>query len=177
MGFFELIKNRGLLEIVDERDNITGYEYEHNIHKKGLRHKSINIIITDKKLTDRNHKLIIAFKYGNFDLPIKTHPKMSQSYLERACDEVEKLFCDKNSEVKLTEIGRYKDDFQSDLENTCLFHFIYNGNLEDTKNTKFIWVKPSDLIKDLIKYNNYSHSLKKAFKITHKNWSKINSPF
>jgi hypothetical protein len=177
MGFFDLIKDIGLIELVDENDNITGFDYDHNIHKKGFRHRSVSVIITNKLLTDRSHNLIVSFSHDKFTLPIKTHLKFGQSYKESAYENINKLFSDKLLEQNLFEIGKYKNDHELDLENTCLFHLIYDGSIENTKDTQFIWVKPSDLIIDLIKYPNYSHSLKNAFRYMYKDWSKINYPY
>lgn len=162
MGFFDLIKNIGMLELVDEEDKIIGFSDKYYIHKKGLRHRSFGIIVTNKQI-DKDYKLLISYSQGEFNLPIKDHIKIGQSYIRSAYENINRLFSE-SLENKLIEIARYKNDFKNDLENFCLFHLIYDGIIENTKNTEFFWINRSDLIKDLIRYPNYSNSLKNAFR-------------
>lgn len=138
MGFFDLIKNMGMLELVDEDDDLLGFGYKHHIHKKGLRHRSFGIIITDGRIINKDHKLLISFSNEEFNLPIKDHLKIGQSYTESAYENINRLFSDKTLNLKLMEVAKYKNDYRNDLENTCLFHLIYDGIIEDTKNTQFI---------------------------------------
>lgn len=166
MSFFEIVKNLGLLEVVDEENNSIEFRYEYNIHQKGLRHKSFGIIITNEHI-EKNHKLLISCNQGEFSLPVKDHLKIGQSYLESAYEGLKKLFSE-SLENKLIEIAEYKNDYKNDLENFCLFHLIYDSIIEDTKNTSFFWIDKSDLIKDFLKYPNYSHSLKNAFRYLYK---------
>jgi hypothetical protein len=165
MGFFDIIKNFDFIEIVNEKDEVIGFQKEDYIHQRGLRHRAIGLIITDKTSQETGQKILISFNFGLYDLPLKNHPKYGQSY-ESSLLEIIKNSTLRfiNDEIRLTEIARYKNDSEKDLENFCLFHFIYGGIIEDTKNTNFIWIDKSELIKDFIKYKNYSHSLKNAFR-------------
>mgnify|MGYP001563519459 FL=1 len=162
MGFFEIAKNLGLLEVVDNENKVIGFSNKDYIDKKGLRHRSIGIIITNEQI-DKNHKLLISYSQGEFNLPIKDHLKIGQSYIESAHENIKKLFSE-SLENKFVEIAKYKNDYKNDLENFCLFHLIYDGIIENTKNISFFWINKSDLIKDFLKYPNYSHSLKNAFR-------------
>ena len=173
MGSLEIIKGMGFIEVVDESDKIIGYQSPKTIEKNRLRHRSAYILITDLDIHDKRHKLLISYSYDKFDLPSGGRLNFNESYEIGAQRHIRESLGIGVS--NLTNILSYCCNNLP--ENSHLFHLKTDRYFKDTKSKSFIWISPSQLILDLIRYPNYSTQLYNAFRYVYKNWSTINSSF
>ena len=138
------------LDIVDEEDKVIGKADFEEIHKKGLRHRSVQIFVFDKPNLEN---LLIAQRSSKQETSkLKLHPsagghvKLGQSYLRSAQEELkEELFYEYRelpTGVTLVEIARYKNDSRpTNKENTCLFFSIYSGpfSIDEAEIKRIYW--------------------------------------
>jgi len=165
-----------LLDVVDDSDQVIGMADFLKIHKEGLRHRSIQVLVTDKPITDTNHKLLVARRSKKqetsaykFHPPVGGHVRIGQGYIWAAYEQLQdELFHDNEipNEIELIEIARYRNDTrETNKENTVLYQAIYAGpfnpNLDET--SELIWQSRSEINIGLSKNpDDYTTTFKNA---------------
>lgn len=153
----------GLLDIVDEEDNIIGKEDFTKVHSKSLRHRSVQVFVFQYSDYRNKSKLLVAQRSSNQETSaLKFHPsagghvKLGQSYLKAAIEEVkEELFHDKDELPRgfvFHEVDRYKNDTRpTNKENTRLFITDYSGPFSpDPKEIERVfWQDPDEIWNDM----------------------------
>jgi len=147
------------LDIVDEFDNVTGRASYEEAHSKGLRHRSVNILVFQEPKLEN---LLIARRSEKQEVSaFKLHPsagghvKLGQSYLNAALDELhEELFhlMELPRDISLVQIAKYKNNTRpTNKENTCLFYTVYAGPFSiDKKEIKEVyWKDFNEVWKDM----------------------------
>ncbi len=175
----------GLLDIVDEQDNIIGKEDFIKVHSEGLRHRSVQIFVFEYPDYRSKSKLLVAERSGKQETSsLKLHPsagghvRAGQTYLEAAIEELrEELFYDmkelphgftfnKVGELFESHTPFYKNDTrQTNKENTILFLTEYSGPFLPNPNeiNKVFWQNPDDIWKDMkSNQNKYTQSFRNA---------------
>ena len=151
----------GLLDIVDDNDNIIGEADFLDVHKQGLRHRSVQVFVFEN---EEYNELLVAqlsrnrgIYSGKFGPSAGGHVKKGQSYFEAAKQELqEELFYNLYlpNEIELIETSHFKnDDEYLNNENSCLFIAHYSGPFSpDPKETERVfWQDSLDLWKDMEK--------------------------
>src|SRR3989344_536493 len=133
----------GLLNIVDEEDNVVGESDFIEAHEKGLRHRSVQVFVfEDSNYMSRKSKLLVAQLSKNRGVnSLKLgpsaggHVKKGQSYFEAAREElIEELFYDIEfpEGLGLNNLCSFKNDSKLDgwrdnKENSVLFATNFQG--------------------------------------------------
>ena len=172
----------GLLDVVDEKDNITGKEHFSIVHEKGLRHRSVNIFVFEDSrlarvlLSERSKSQAVST--GKIHVSAGGHVNQGQSYLDAAEMELrEELFYGRDSlpaGVLLTEIARYSNNSRpTNKENTCLYSAVYAGPFfpDPSEIRRVFWGNMESLTEDIFSGSlnrNYTNTLKEAVKFFRK---------
>jgi len=153
----------GLLDVVDERDDIIGKKDFIEVHSKGLRHRSVQVFVFQYPDYRDQSELLVAQRSSSQETsPLKLHPsagghvREGQSYEEAAIEQVRgELFCGQNELPRgflFDEVEQYRNDTRpTNLENTRLFMTHYSGPFSlDPKEIKTVfWKNPDELWEDL----------------------------
>ncbi len=151
----------GILDIVDEEDRIIGQRDFEEIHSKGLRHRSVQVLVFRDETLDT---LLVSQRsrnerFGRLKLHCSAadHVEPGQSYQEAGLAELrEELFSESvklPANVFLIKVANYKNDSRStNSENTCLFYAIYPGTFEPEPKEieKTEWRSRHDVWKDML---------------------------
>ncbi|MDD5194022.1 MAG: NUDIX domain-containing protein [Candidatus Nanoarchaeia archaeon] len=175
----------GLLDIVDEQDNVISKEDFTKVHSEGLRHRSVQVFVFEYPDYRYPSRLLIAQRSAKQETSsLKLHPsagghvRSGQSYEEAAIEEArEELFYDKNElprgfifhkvgELFEAHMPFYKNDTRpTNKENSVLFLTEYSGPFSpDPKEIeKVFWQDPEEVFNDM-KSNpdKYTQSFKNA---------------
>ena len=129
----------GLLDVVDEDDNVIGREDYDKIHSEGLRHRTVQIFVFQYPDYNVRNKLLVAQRSKKqksnplkFHHSAGGHVRLGQTYKEAAIEEVrEELFHDRKRLPEgfvFKEIAQYKNEPRpTDKEHTKLFVTSYPG--------------------------------------------------
>jgi isopentenyldiphosphate isomerase len=162
----------GLLDLVDESDNVIGHADYTRIHSEGLRHRSVNVWFIDHggnlAVSERSGKQdVSAYK---FHPSVGGHPRLGQSYGFAVLDQIQdELFHDQDLPPGLEprEIARYKNDTRStNKENTRLYIVEYSGQftLNPKETRQILWRSPEQIVDDFQdNEDNYTQTFKSAF--------------
>jgi isopentenyl-diphosphate delta-isomerase len=151
------MKNNVIL--IDENDNIIGYEEKLIAHKKALLHRAFSILI----FNDKNELLIHQRAMDKYHCPgiwtntCCSHPKKGETYLEAAN---RRLLEECGFQANLKYIGKfiYKAKFDNGLtehELDNVFIGKYNGNIDSFNKEEIHQMKNISLfdLKEDIKQN------------------------
>ncbi|MFH0978236.1 MAG: hypothetical protein V1837_02940 [Candidatus Woesearchaeota archaeon] len=153
----------GLLDIVDEDDNVIGQADFEEIHAKGLRHRSAQIFATDYELGNLTSRILVAERSqkqktskGKLHPSAAGHPMAGQNHLEGATMQLrDELFYSKRnlpSGLSLVEIASYKNDTrETNKENTKLYAVQYPGPFSPNPKEigRVFWQWPMILLEDM----------------------------
>jgi len=165
LGIGLIAPNRmGLLEIVDNKDEIIGEADFLVVHAEGLRHRSVQVLVFDGEDYNVGESNILiaqraktmgqgALKYGP---SVGGHVKKGQSYLQAArCELREELFFDSEElppEIKLDLLWNFKNDTRpTNKENSRLYATVYTGDfsLDPAEVESISWRSSSWLREDI----------------------------
>ena len=135
----------GLLDVVDEEDNIIGKADYGEIHEKGLRHRSVQIFVfksgdstVDSSYDDvGKEELLVAERSMNQEISkLKLHPsagghvRQGQTYAEAAIAQLhdELFFQETFPNISIFPFGKFRNDTrETNKENSMLFVACYAG--------------------------------------------------
>lgn len=123
------------LDLVDDRDNVIGRVPIEEAHSKGLRHRSVQVLVFKEQdletllVAQRIREIVSG---GKFHPSVGGHVKSGQSYLEAGLDELrEELFYEMTElprGITLVEVAKYQNDSRpTNKENTYLYYCVYEG--------------------------------------------------
>ena len=162
----------GLLDVVTIEDRVIGHADYTEIHKRGLRHRSVNIWAVNL-----DGELAVSERSGNQEVSAHNyhpsaggHPRLGQSYEWAMLDQLQdELFHGQSlpEDPVIKEISRYQNDTRStNNENTVLYVFNWNGpfTLNPNETRKIFWRSPERIVDDLTEDDsNYTQTFKNAF--------------
>lgn len=131
----------GYIDVVNEQDEVVGSSEFIEAHKKGLRHRSIQILVFQE--SDLENLLVSQRSKDSKSAPLKFGPSVGghvdsgQSYLEAARKELgEELFAGEElPDIDLVEVSKYPnvttykvpgDTDSVNREISCLFYAVHN---------------------------------------------------
>ncbi len=111
----------GLMDIINEKDEVVGQESLQNILKKGFLHRAVHIFIirSDGKLFCRQRNLKKQIYPGYWSTSVGAHVFSGQSYDEVAAEFLKKhlgISC----ELKMVGKARVKDSFENEISATYI---------------------------------------------------------
>jgi len=129
------------LEVVDENDNVIGFETREKIHREGLLHREIHIwFITPKGEIIFQHRAKNKDTYPDkLDATVGGHVEPNTSYEETAvkeCKEETGVDIDINKLVFLTKMRKRSFDKVTGLTNNTIrtqYAYLYTGSIDDLK--------------------------------------------
>jgi len=162
----------GLLDLVTIDDKVIGNADYIEIHKRGLRHGSVNILAVNA-----NGELAVAERSGNQDVSAHKyhvsaggHNRLGQSYKWAMFDQLQdELFHGQSlpEDPVINEIARYQNDTRpTNNENTVLYLFNSSGpfNLNPQETSQIFWKSVDEINDDLTdNHDNYTNTFRKAF--------------
>ncbi len=168
----------GLLDVVNEEDEVIGQEDFIVVHSQGLRHRSVQILVIEyPDYRIQSSRMLVAERSKKQEAsalklhcPVGGHVRAGETYLDAALRQYrEELFhenLDLPMGVMLNELQRYKNDSRpTNKENTCLFLTQMSGPFfPDPKEiSRLFWQEPEELYDDM-RHNpdNYTHTFKTA---------------
>lgn len=129
------------LDIVDEDDNVIGQDTRENIHKNGLLHREIHVIIYNDRggiLFQKRSETKETYP-GLLDISVGGHVDLGESYEETAIKELEEesgISADKNNLIFIKKTrSKSFDKITGRTNNThrAIYSYEYNGNPNDLR--------------------------------------------
>ncbi len=164
-----------MIAVVDENDSVIGKDTRDNVHKKGLLHREIAVIVFNKK----NEMLLQKRKdNGKYGFSAAGHFSVNESYLQGAIREAKEEIMIELKENDLKEIAKLRRDVSRDeLRNNVfleVFEVRNDFRIKDFKIDKsevgsigFFSIKQ---IEKMISENpeDFTRSFKKVFELYYK---------
>ncbi len=162
----------GLLDVVNIADKIIGHADYTEVHRRGLRHRSVNIWAVNAEgqlaVSERSgEQEVSAHKYHP---SAGGHPRLGQPYEWAMIDQLQdELFHGESlpDDPVITEIARYQNDTKAwNKENTVLYVFNWSGpfTLNPNETREIFWRNPSTIIDELAANGDrYTQTFKNAF--------------
>ncbi len=131
----------GLLNIVNENDEIIGVASREDIHRQGLCHREIHVFfITPRNEIIFQHRAKDKDTYPDLlDATVGGHVEIGQSYEETVIKETEE---ETGLKIKMSDLvfinkvkRKSKDEVTGKINNVfnCRYLYIYSGKIEDLK--------------------------------------------
>ena len=162
------------LDIVDENDCVIGKASFDEVRSKGLRRRTVNIIVArDKSLLE----ILIAKRSARqvsspnkWHVSAGGHVDSGETYIEAGYREMrEELFANQTPPVPpiLSEIARYLNDVPAKrkFENTCLLYAVHPGpfTVDNEEIEEVRWVNPEEVVRESRRLpEEYTATLKDA---------------
>lgn len=164
-----------LIAIVDENDKVVGADTRDNVHKQGLLHREIAVIILNKK----NEMLLQKRKdNGKYGFSAAGHLPVNENYLQGAIREAKEEIGIEFKEDDLKEIAKLRRDVSRDglRNNVFLEVFEVRKSLElkefkiDNQEVNSIGFYNIQQIEKMIAENPecFTRSFKKVFELYYK---------
>jgi isopentenyl-diphosphate delta-isomerase len=164
-----------LLHVVNNEDHVEGLATREECHtrhgKEGLwLHRATTVLVTDSQgrllITKRSLKKDLWPDY--WDTTASSHPSEYESYLDSA---KRSLKNELGIEIHLEQIGKFTyeadfDETRGEHEKCALFIGLFSGKLlpNPEEISKFKWIYPKDLQKEIDSSSDISPWLIEAFK-------------
>ena len=128
-----------ILDIVNEDDEVIGTASRTEVHKKGLRHRQVHIMVyNDKKdvLCHMRHRNKDNYP-GLIDIAAGGHVEAGMGYIETALKELKEEYDIKIEESELLEVAKYYRKHIDEVTKSkfnlfdTVYLYKYNGMIED----------------------------------------------
>lgn len=132
---------RGLLEVVDENDNVLRLETRGTIHKEGLLHREVYVsFFTPNGEIIFQHRSLTKDTYpGKLDTAVGGHVEPNMSYEETAIKECKEETGINIDPEELVFLSKSKNPFFDNVTKVkhnavdCEYAYLYRGKIEDLK--------------------------------------------
>ncbi|GEM_PF-1962583 len=181
----------GQLEVVNEQDEVIGLENYEVVHSKGLRHRSVQVLVFNEEdlrqilVARRSQKQAVS--KGLLHPSVAGHVRPGQTYSTAALAELqEELFHQRElpSGLSVVEVARYQNDTRiTNKENTALFYTVHTGPFNpDPKETDAAEFQNRHFLADGMEAdpNKYTASFRnamKAFRASRKEEPTVDIPY
>lgn len=142
-----------VMDVVNEKDEMVGRETRKKIHKLGLWHKGVHVLVFDRKgnmlLQKRSPKKV---KFPNcYDVSLSEHLRSGENYRDAALRGLSEELGIRN--VKIGKLLKFKMIYGPNDRNISeIYKCRYSGNLRiDKKEVNQIQFIPLDTIKEMLR--------------------------
>ncbi|KKR05337.1 MAG: Mut/nudix family protein isopentenyl-diphosphate isomerase [Candidatus Peregrinibacteria bacterium GW2011_GWC2_39_14] len=152
-----------ILDVVDEDDRVVGFADYDEIHARGLRHRSVNVLaFKDETLTELllvQRSLTQKVSKGLFSVSVGGHLEKGEFYIDAARREFREELLANSQELPagldFIEIARYQNNSRpTNQENTVLYSVVCSGPFAfDAKEVERAdWAKLDEVLIDVGAY-------------------------